>query len=261
MGVRTLVTQSCTGTGEEIRSRLTEEGGFDLLPTCGTGGEALNTILNEEPDLLLVDVRLPDVSGFELIESIPSAHFPAIVLTADHPRHAARAFDVGAVDYLVRPYKQERFQVAVARVRGQLDPSHYRGLRGCLLELLEEARSRRREEGVLVVKSRGHGFTLVKTRQIDWIDAARSYVRINTCDETILARETMQSLTERLDGHRFARIHRSTLVNLARISKIVIREHGDYSIILEGGQKLNLGRSYRKRLLKLLGKPLESLTG
>ncbi len=260
MSVRTLITQPSTTAGEEIRGRLADAGGFDLLETCATGSDALTTILEAEPDLLFVDVRLPDVSGFELIESIPAAHFPAVVVTADQPHHAARAFDVGAIDYLTYPCKQERFQATVDRLRSRLDPTHSRALRSCVLELLDEVRSRPRERDVLVVKSRGRGLTVVKTRQIDWIDAARSYVRINSGGEVIVARETMQSLVKRLEGGRFARIHRSTLVNLDRISEVLIRDHGDYSIVLENGQKLNLGRSYREELLNLLKQPLEALT-
>ncbi len=259
MGVLTLIAQGDAETRRELHDRFSRHPDFELLPDCSTGEQALATIICEKPKLLITDVRLPDVSGFELLGSFAGNVNPDVILTSDDPRHAARAFDVGALDFLSRPLVRSRLQLALDRAHTRLANGIQPEIAGALGSLLEAAEKTRQRHDPLVVKARGGGYALVKTAKIDWVDAARSYVRINTDGEVIVARETLQALTERLDPTRFVRIHRSTLVNLDRVVEVLTRDHGDYSLVLESGQRLNIGRSYRRPLLELLGRPLELL--
>jgi two-component system LytT family response regulator len=177
---------------------------------------------------------------------------PAVIFVTAYDRYALQAFEVHALDYLLKPFDRPRFQKALAHAREQLAREKTAGLNDRLVALLEDAPGSKKTLDRLVIKSAGRVF-FVKTDEIDWIEAAGNYARIHVGSESHLLRETMSALEEKLDGNKFVRIHRSTIVNLERIQELQPWFHGDYVVILRNGRQLTLSRGYRQRMQELFG--------
>jgi two-component system LytT family response regulator len=192
------------------------------------------------------------VDGFAVLQAVSPRRVPTIVFVTAYDKYALQAFDVHAVDYLLKPFDRERFRRALARVRATLAAGEATAPR--LLALLERLR-REGRLGRLVVKSRGRIFFL-RTDEIDWIEAAGNYVRVHAGKDAHLVRQTLGALEERLDHGRFARIHRSTIVNLDSVKELAPSFHGDYVVRLRDGTELVLSRSFRGRVPHLLGRGL-----
>ncbi len=238
---------------ERLRSLLEQQPDIEVVGECGDGREAVAKVLELSPDLLFLDVQMPELDGFGVLQELGPDTVPAIIFVTAHDKFALRAFDVHAIDYLLKPFDQERFEVALRRGLESLKKRDDNDLSTRLKALLADAPQPAKAPERLVVKVDGR-VLLVKLDDIDWIEAADNYVSVRAGHENYLLRETMSALESRLPAGKFQRISRSTIVNLDRIKELQPMFHGEYVVILRTGAKLTLSRTYREKLDLILGK-------
>jgi two-component system LytT family response regulator len=238
----------------KIKRLLARDPEVEVAGEFGNGRDAIAAIRDLNPDLLFLDVQMPEVDGFDVIDSIEPARLPFVIFVTAYDQYALRAFEVSAVDYLVKPFDRVRFEKALQRARSR--PTE-RGdeLNRQTLALLEELRARSSHTERLLIKSGGRAFFL-KTEEIDWIEAEGKYVRLHVGKESYLLREAIGAMEAQLDPKRFPRIHRSSIVNIDRVRELQPWFHNEYRVILKDGTELMLSRSCRKRLGELLGSSL-----
>ena len=225
-------------------------GRFDSITVAGEaedGISAIRDITAMRPDLVFLDVQMPGMDGFEVIEHLDAPR-PRIIFTTAYENYALRAFEVSAVDYLLKPIDEERFDQAVLRARAAI-PGEWDGRVTALLQRLE-----RREKSMrrVVIKEPGRVF-FIETRDVDWFEAAGNYVRVHANGAAHLIRSTMQALEQSLDPRAFVRIHRRAIVNVSRIAELQSQFRGSYSVILKTGEELELSHAYRGRLQAVIG--------
>jgi two-component system LytT family response regulator len=254
MKMRTLIVDDEPLARERLRKLLEAEPDVEILGECGDGREAAAVILRDQPDLVFLDIQMPELDGFGVVETIRTARTPEIIFVTAFNQHALRAFEVHALDYLLKPFDRERFQLALGRARTRLAQARSGELSQRLTALLAEMRPEPKPADRLAVKTGGRVLFL-KTADIEWIEAADNYVTLHVGPESHMLRETMTALEARLDPAHFMRISRSTIVNVERIKELQPMFHGDYVVILRNGARLSLSRGYRDKLQALLGKP------
>jgi two-component system LytT family response regulator len=244
---------------ERLRTLLAARGDCALVAECADGMEAVAAIEAERPDVALLDVQMPELDGFEVLEALPEALRPAVVFVTAYDEYAVRAFEVNAVDYLLKPIEPERFAAALDRVAARRGgPADGAGalagpaLRSLLAELGRLRAERGRGAAERFVVRDGHRVTFVAMDDVDWIDAAGNYVRLHAGGRAHLLRETMKAVEARLDPDRFVRVHRSAIVRLERIVAMEPYFHGEYVLTLADGTRLTSSRSHGARLRALL---------
>lgn len=248
MKIRTLIVDDEELARDRLKSMLAKEERVEIVGECGDGQSALETIQSIKPQLVFLDVQMPEMTGFEVLDQIPAEERPSVIFCTAHDKFALKAFDVHAVDYLLKPYDRERFQTALQRALDKLAtkqasrPSDY-------TEVLNEVRSKPVDR--LMVKTGGR-MLLLKVDDIDYIEAADNYVDLHVGAESHLIRETMNALEQKLPPEKFMRIARSTIVNIERIKELQPMFHGEYVVVLRNGAKLTLSRTYRDKLSQLL---------
>ncbi|MBM3736782.1 MAG: response regulator transcription factor [Acidobacteria bacterium] len=239
-----------------IRRMLSLDSDVEIQAECSNGEEALETLKQKAPNLLFLDVQMPGMTGFEVLQALPPENLPVVVFVTAYDEYALRAFEAHAFDYLLKPFDRKRFQDVLRRAKSQIDLLRKDQVNARLVELLEGLeRGRQDSQGRIAIRTGGH-VILVKAPAIDWVEAADNYVCLHCAGETHVVRETMNAFERRLDSNRFLRIHRSTIVNLDRIKEMRPWFRGDYQVILQDGTNLTLSRSYRDRLKNVLLKPL-----
>jgi len=253
--IRTLIVDDERLSRKRISDLLAEEAGCELIGECGNGIEALDVIRREKPDLLFLDVQMPQMDGFQVLEAIADMTLPVVIFVTAYDEYAVRAFEVHALDYLLKPFDSERFQDTLVRARAQLNRMQEGGLNERLVALLEGLSLRRKPADRIAIKTGGH-VVFVRTQNIDWVEAADNYVCLHCGAETHPMRETMNALEAKLDRGRFIRIHRSTIVNMDRIKELQPWFRGDYLVVLHDGTQLTLSRTYHDRLKDTLLKAL-----
>ena len=253
MPIRTMIVDDEPLAREKLRGFLEKEDGIEIVAECRDGKDALETLEREKPDLVFLDVQMPEMDGFEVLENTDPELLPTVIFTTAYDQYALKAFDVHAVDYLLKPYDRERFSQAVARAKEEHERRQVGEVREQLLALLGEVEKRHESPFPerLVVKTSGK-VVFIKVADLDWVDAAGNYVRLHVAGDSYLMRETMGRLESRLDPKQFLRIHRSTIVNIERIRELQQQFHGDYLVVLKSGQRLTLSRSYRDKIQELL---------
>jgi two-component system LytT family response regulator len=235
---------------ERIRTLLAPQQDFELIAECGDGEDAVRVLLDLKPDLVFLDVQMPELDGFGVIDAVPPASRPWVVFITAYDEHAVRAFEVNAIDYLLKPVEPKRFEAAIARVRERLaEPPSDRD--AALEAVLAELKKARGQVTRLVVRDGGR-VTFVRPDEIDWIDASGNYARLHVNGVVRLLREPLKSLETRLDPERFVRVHRSAIVNLERITAVEPYFHGEYVLTLADGSKLTSSRTHSARLRALL---------
>jgi two-component system LytT family response regulator len=229
-----------------IRLLLKNHPDVDVVAECSNGREAAQLMRQEKPDLLFLDIEMPDLGGFEALEETAGVAEPVVIFVTAHEEFALDAFEANAVDYLVKPFDQERFDRALSRVRRflALRPSN-------LPPSPQPVRIRER----FAVRGRGQ-ILFVKASNIDWIGAEGNYARLYTREGSYLIRESLQHLEETLDPAIFVRVHRSAIVNIERVGKLVPGPEGTFSIVLQNEVAIPLGPTFRTRLESLLGQKL-----
>jgi two-component system LytT family response regulator len=251
--IRTLVVDDEPIARERVLSLLQQEDDVEVIGECGDGAQAVSAIQHHAPDLVFLDVQMPGVDGFGVIEAVGTEKMPTVIFVTAYDEYALRAFEVHALDYLLKPFGRDRFQEALTHVRDSLERRRAGDLGRRLLALVNDIKPERPKLERLVVKSGGRVFFL-RTDEIDWIEAAGNYVRLHLGDESHLFRETMNRMEARLDPKRFVRIHRSRIVNTERIKELQPWFNGEYVVILRNGMRLPLSRGYRDKLQEQLGK-------
>jgi two-component system, LytTR family, response regulator len=226
--IRTVIVDDEPLARQGIRLRLEKQKDIEIAGEAADGPAAVQLIREAKPDLLFLDVQMPGMSGFDVLAEIADVHVPVVVFVTAHDQYAIRAFEINAVDYLLKPFTQERFDEALSRARRELVSS--------------EPLSR------LVVKTRDV-YVILRAEEIDWLQAAANYVEVHARGKAFLIRSTISNLEEQLDPRSFARIHRSAIVNIDRVAEIRSDAHGDYEVTLTSGQVLRMTRNYSGRLL------------
>ena len=253
--MRTIIVDDEPLARERLRVLLAEEPDVEVVGECGDGCQAVVAIEELKPDLVFLDVQVPNLDGFAILESVGADRIPAIVFVTAYDHYAIRAFDVRAVDYIHKPFGKERLHKALAHAREQITRGKSADISGQLVALLEEIRPQKTYLKRIMVKSGGRLYFL-RTADIDWVEAAGNYVRLHVGTEAHLLRETMNGLETKLDPERFLRIHRSTIVNIERIKELQPWFHGDYVVILRDDQQLTMSAGYREKLDELRGRAL-----
>ena len=247
MKIRALIADDEPLARERIRTLLAPHADIEVVAECAGGSETVRAIRKLSPDLVFLDIQMPELSGFEVLRKLDASAAPAIIFVTAYDQYALQAFEVCALDYLMKPFDAERFQKALERGREQIRRLRSGEVNERLLALLEDLERERKYLERLVIRTGGRVFFL-RVDEIDWIEAAGNYVRLHIGAEEHLHRETMNGLEQKLDPSRFARIHRSTMVNLTRIKELQPWFRGDYAVILRDGHQLTLSRSYRSHL-------------
>ena len=235
----------------EVLCRLVRgETDVELVGTATRGTEAVDAIHRLEPDLVFLDVQMPELDGFGVVNSIQGTHMPAVIFVTANHEFALKAFEVHAVDYLVKPCTRSRFRAALQRAREQIQRDYARGLQDKLSTLLDQVQPSPRLPERLPIKDGGR-ISFLRVADIDWIEAADSYVALHSGGHTHILRETMSSLEYRLPEHQFVRINRSAIVNVEKIRELEPALHGEYTVVLRDGMRLNLTRGHREALRQL----------
>jgi two-component system LytT family response regulator len=253
--IRTLIVDDEPLARKRIRTFLAKEADFEIVAECENGGRAVEAVEKHEPDLIFLDVQMPDIDGFDVVSALRPDHRPAVVFVTAFDQYAVKAFEVHALDYLLKPFDRDRFRETLARIREVRNEGGAPELQKQLDRLIEDVVSRRRASNRILIKSSGR-YIFLNTDEIDWIEAAGNYMRIHVGGEIHLMRETVGGMEERLPFPRFVRIHRSAIINIDRIKELEPTFNGEYAIRLRTGQDLKLSRKYRSRLEEAIGKPL-----
>lgn len=236
----------------KIQGLLKDHPEIEIIRVCSNGEEASEAIRNLLPDLIFLDVQMPSMDGFEVLESIKGMErMPYVIFVTAYDRYAIRAFEVHALDYLLKPFDKKRFVEALNRAKNQILQNVNTSYSRDVLALLKETKENPRTLERLVINNR-----VIRTDDIDWIEAQGKYATLHTRQDTHLVREGMSSFEAELDPKKFVRVHKSTIVNIDRIEHVQPMFHGDYRIILRNGTVLTVSRRYRQRLDELLGKRL-----
>lgn len=243
--IRVLVADDQPMARERLVSLLAAEPGVEVTATAASGPETVEVIRQSSPDLVFLDLQMPGMDGFKVIETIGVDRMPPTVFVTAYDEYAVRAFEVQAIDYLLKPFGRQRFQSALARARKHLERDRQGELAQRLSELLRTGRLETTER--LLVKAGGR-VSFVDIDSIDWVEAEGNYVRIHAGPQVHLMRETMNSLIARIGERQFSRIHRSRIVNIARVKELIIAGGGDYQVLLWDGTRLGLSRLYRDAL-------------
>ena len=240
-----------------LRAHLAKVPDVEIVAECRDGAEAVEAIRAHAPDLVFLDVQMPELDGFGVVEAIGPERMPAVVFVTAFDDYALRAFDVHAVDYLLKPVDAQRFHVALerGRARVQATPRGADERESALAALLAEVRGHSDYSDRILVKSRDR-VIVVSVDDIEFLDAADNYVRIHTPSGRHLVRDTIKAMESRLDPRRFLRIHRSTIVNVAKVRELRPLFNGESAVVLHSGTTLTLSRTHREAFEKRFGRPI-----
>jgi two-component system, LytTR family, response regulator len=264
MKISTIIVDDEALSRRGIELRLREAGDFDIIAQCSNGREALASISTYKPDMVFLDIQMPGMSGFEVLAHIPHESLPVLVFITAYDQYAIQAFEARAVDYLLKPIDDARFQIALGRVREHVRAKSAANQRDRLMEIIAEitgsgelaldellTRGRAAVEAkhpeVLPIRQ-GRETVRVPVAAIRWIDAAGDYMCIHAGSDTHILRGTMKELEELLDPKLFQRVHRSTIVNLRLVKSLRAHMNGEYFLTLDGGHELKLSRTYRDKV-------------
>ena len=252
--IRALIVDDEPLARRRIRRMLAHHADVEIIGDSANGRDAILAIRNQAPDLVFLDVLMPEMDGFAVLKSLDAEALPLIIFVTAYDQYALRAFEVYALDYLLKPFDRQRFDKALQRAKSRL-ANERSDINQRALALLEELRAQTSHVERMVIKSGGRAFFL-KTDEIDWIEAEGKYVRLHVGKDSYLVREAISGLETQLDPKKFLRIHRSTIVNIDRVRELQPWFHNEYRVILRDGTELMLSRSCRKKLGDLLGNTL-----
>lgn len=251
--MRALIVDDEPLSRDLLRSLLEDEPAVTVVGEAGSGREAVEIARRTLPDLLFLDVQMPELDGFEVVHALDGEVSPAVIFVTAYDQYAVRAFEVHAFDYLLKPFDRERLRTAVERAHTRLTSGGTGGINQRLLALLEQLAARGRSLDRIVIRTPERAYFL-RAETVDWIEAAGKFVHLHAGKTIHALRESMQALEQQLDPQRFMRIGRSAIVNVDRIQEIQPWFQGDYVIILLDGTRLTSTRGYRENLQRLLGK-------
>jgi two-component system LytT family response regulator len=244
MNIRSLIVDDEPLARKRIVSFLNNMPGISIIGECGGGRDAIRLIREMSPDLLFLDIQMPEVGGFDVLQAVGPEKMPAVIFTTAYDQHALKAFEVHALDYLLKPFSRQRFTGAVERARKQLENSTPREPDSRIAALIENLRPEQRYLSRFAIRS-SQRVLFVKATDVEWIESAGNYALLHVGAQTHIIRETMQALERKLSPKSFRRVSRSAIVNLSRIKEIQPLARGEYSIVLESGKHLAMSRSLR----------------
>jgi len=255
MIIRTVIVDDEAHARARIRHALKDEPRFEIVGECANGREAIETVRREKPDLLFLDIQMPRLTGFDVCAQLgeSGARMPFIIFCTAYDQYALKAFEVHAIDYLLKPFDRERFKKALDHARTRIRDTKGAPAEQRLAELLKDLRAGTKQSDRLVFKQDGR-VIFVRADAIDWLEADGNYVRVHCGNEAHYIRETLAGLEAQLPLDKFMRLNRSVVANLDRIKEFQPLFYGDYAVLLQSGAKLTLSRNYRDRLERLLGK-------
>jgi two-component system, LytTR family, response regulator len=253
--IRALIADDEALARKFIRRMLKDDHDVEIVGECSNGKEAVAMIRKQKPDIVFLDVQMPEMDGFAVLQSIGIERLPQIIFATAYEQYAIRAFELHALDYLLKPFDQARFKDAIKHAKERFQSERRSEGRTQISALLESIKNRRQYLDRLVIKAGGR-ITFLSTDEINWIEADDKYVHLHAGKITPMVRQTLSAMETQLDPRQFRRIHRSAIVNIGRIKELQPLFSGEYSILLEDGTKLTLSRNYKDKLFELLGKPL-----
>lgn len=252
MKIRVLIVDDEPVSRRRIRRFLAAEPDAEVIGEGSSGYEAVRLIRAHDPELVFLDIQMPKRDGFDVIAEIGPERMPLVIFVTAYDEHAVRAFEVHALDYVLKPFDGERLRQAFARAKAQLEmeaaADQRRHIASLLRSLGAEGAGTPSSEGRMMIKSHGR-VHFISAAEIDWVEAAGNYIRLHVGPSSYLVRESLARLEERLDSEQFVRIHRSALVNLDRVKEMCHWSSGEYLVVLADGTELKLSRRYRERLL------------
>jgi two-component system LytT family response regulator len=253
MSIRTLIVDDEKLARDKLRRLLGKESDISIVGECTCGTDTVEFINKENPELVFLDIQMPELTGFEVLQEIEPEKMPTIIFVTAYDQYALDAFNVHALDYLTKPFNQERLQTALGKARNQIENFRQGDIDERLLSLLKNLRDVKEYPDRLVLKSSGRIY-FVKTEDIEWIEAAGNYVKIHANQKPHMLRETMNGIEKKLSPDKFLRIHRSSLVNIDQIKELNPLFSGDYLVTLRDETEITLSRNYHDRLKQLLEK-------
>jgi two-component system LytT family response regulator len=239
---------------EGLSMLLARDPDISAIHEARDGCEAVASIRSARPDIVFLDVQMPEMDGFAVVQEVGAEHMPAVVFVTAHDQYAIQAFEVNAIDYMLKPVTSDRFVRALARVKDRICLKPANESNRQIISLLETIALPRRYLKRLAVRSAGKT-TFVDVKDIDWIEAAENYVQLHTGRLSHLVHAAMNTLEKSLDPETFLRIHRSVIVNIRRIKELQPALHGEYSVTLDNGVRLQSGRIYNDKLKALSANP------
>jgi two-component system, LytTR family, response regulator len=251
--IRTLIIDDVQLARERLKRCLAIEPDVQIVGECDNGTNAVESIRALSPDLIFLDVQMPALDGFGVLEALKGERVPVVVFVTAYNEYAIQAFDVNALDYLLKPVDCARLSKAVNRAKAHLaQPAPRDELASRFRAMLEDIKTGSKYLKRLTIKLTGHTI-LLPTDEIDWIESYGNYLKVHAGRESHLIRGTMQSLEAKLHPETFVRVHRSAIVNIEKIKEIYPRSNGDQDLVLKNGQQLMLSRKYRDRFFAMLG--------
>lgn len=265
--IRALLIDDEPHAREGIRLRLKEYSTITILGECSSGAEAVKAVNSQKPDLIFLDIQMPEMNGFKVLQKITMQPMPIVIFITAFDRYAVKAFEYHALDYLLKPINDDRFhdavQAAMTAVNHRNMEKYEQKIELLIkdyltltetapLEMPSSSAAAAKYIDRLLIKTKDH-ILVIAIRDIDWIESAGDYVYIHIQGQKHILRETMSDLEQRLDPKQIIRIHRSMMVNVDRIKSLRSNEHGDYDVFLHNGVKLKMSRSYRNIFQNILG--------
>ena len=252
--IRALIADDEALARKFIRRMLKDNHDVEIVGECSNGKDAVAMIRKQNPDVVFLDVQMPEMDGFAVLESIGVDQLPEIIFTTAYEQYAIRAFELHALDYLLKPFDQARFKDAIQHAKERFRSQRQKDGRLQMSALLESIKNKPQYLDRLVIKAGGR-ITFLSTDEINWIEADDKYVHLHTAKISPMVRQTLSAMETQLDPTKFRRIHRSAIVNVERIKELQPLFSGEHSILLDDGTKLTLSRNYKDKLFELLGKP------
>lgn len=249
--LRVLIVDDESLARRGIRQQLERHPDVEIVGECLDGAGAIEAIERDAPDLVFLDVEMPEADGLEVVDAIGVDRMPATIFVTAYDHYAVRAFDARAVDYVLKPLDAERFDAALDRARGAIGAGPFDGIRHRLEEAIADAGGRGMRSRRIAVRDRGK-VTFVRLDDVDWFEAADNYVRVHLGDVSHLLRGTLSRLSDRLDPDEFVRVHRSAIVRVEAITEIEMTRHGDFALILQNGTEVAGSRRFRPAVDRIL---------
>lgn len=253
MMLRVVIVDDEPPARARLRRLLKAHDAVEIAAECSDGAAAVQAIESAQPDLVLLDVQMPELDGFDVLRALDMPRLPAVIFVTAFDSYALRAFEVHALDYVVKPVDAARFDRALSHARQRI--SEQRSAGEGLTNLIRELARDRTHVKRIPVRSEGR-VKVIDLADVDWMSAADNYVTLHVGGQEYLLRDTLSALEQRLDAGDFVRVHRSTIVRVDRIAELLPDLHGDYRIRLKNGSEVALSRTYRPRLEERFGRPL-----
>jgi two-component system LytT family response regulator len=253
--IRVLIVDDEAPARQRLADLLRKDAQVAAILEAADGISAVDAVLGQRPDLVLLDVQMPELDGLGVIEVVGAGQMPLTIFVTAYDQHAIHAFEANALDYLLKPFSDERFEAAMHRAKVRLDERSTSEFGRRVLKMVSSASETTRPLDRLVVKC-GGSMRFIRAAEIDWIEAAGVYVHLHVADQQFLYRTALHELAERLDARRFVRVHRSAIVNIESILQLEPVSHGEFDVVLKNGARTRVSRNYRAQLENRLGQPL-----